>query len=72
MDVPDLEKLGEAIKYTIGSLKEAEKGLSSGDWPSYTWTEYDLQPERQRWKPEQTPKARTCSGAHSTYYNDSI
>lgn len=72
MDVPDLEKLGEAIKYTIGSLKEAEKGLSSGDWPSYTWTEYDLQPERHRWKPKQTPEARTCSGAHSTYLNDSI
>ena len=47
MDVPDLEKLGEAIKSTIKCLQEAEKRLSSGDWPSYTWTEYDLQPEQQ-------------------------
>ena len=50
---PDFEKLGEAIKHTIGSLKEAEKGLSSDDWPSYTWTEYDLQPERRHWKPRE-------------------
>ena len=51
MDVPNLVKLGEAIKNTIEGLQEAEKGLSSGDWPSDTWTEYDLQPEQHHWRP---------------------
>ena len=51
MDVPRLRKLEEAIKNTIKGLREAEEELSSGDWPSDTWTEYDLQPEQHHGRP---------------------
>lgn len=48
MDVPDLDKLQEAIGATVERLKkaESENKLPFSKWPSNTGADYELQPEK--------------------------
>lgn len=48
MDLPNSNNIKEAISKTIEKLKnaESENERHFSDWPSYTWTDYELQPKK--------------------------
>lgn len=48
LDLPNSNNIKEAISKTIEKLKnaESENERHFSDWPSYTWTDYELQPKK--------------------------